>query len=206
MFFPETVQKIKANKIQTMKKTTLLSAALLLTAICTTSHAQQKWSVGTNLLGYANFLTINAEATVSVHRNWSVGLMGEYNPFYFPTKSNESGQLQNKTITVSAGARYWPFYVHSGFFYGCKLQWDRYNSGGIFSPECEEGDAFGLGLNFGYALMLTEHLNMEFGIGFWAGGTVYRRYASTVCGKRIGSGTKAFIAPDNIVINLVYIF
>ena len=39
----------------------------------------QKWSISTNLLDYADFLTLNAEAGVSVHQHWSVSLKGRYN-------------------------------------------------------------------------------------------------------------------------------
>lgn len=166
----------------------------------------QKWSISTNLLDYADFLTLNAEAGVSVHQHWSVSLKGRYNPFTFSTKWNESGRIQNRNATIAAGARYWPFFVYSGWYYGGRLQWSRYYSGGIFSEASQEGDAFGLGLNIGYSLMLTKHLNIEFGLGLWLGGTLYRRYASTSCGKLTDSGAKAFIAPNDIQINLLYNF
>ena len=131
---------------------------------------------------------------------------GRYNPFSFPTRLNEAGRIQNRTGSVAAGFKYWPFFVYSGFYYGGRVQWSRYNSGGIFSPASEEGDALGLGVNFGYSLLLTKHLNIEFGIGLWFGGTSYRQYGTTACGKLLDHGIKAFAAPNDVQINLLYTF
>ena len=151
-----------ANNIIIMKRLTALGiTALFLLAGCLQANGQ-KWSIATNLLDYANFLTLNMEAGVSVHRHWSISAKGRYNPFSFPTALNEAGVLQNRTGSVSAGFKYWPFFV--------------------------------------------KHLNIEFGIGLWFGGTKYRKYASTRCGKLIQWGTKPFIAPNDLQINLLYTF
>lgn len=181
----------------------ILSVTVTVLLLCSQLLRAQKWSIGTNLLDYANFLTINAEAGVSLHQHWSLTAEGRYNPFYFQGRSSK---IQNKKLAISAGARYWPFFVYSGFYYGARLQWCRYSSGGIFSQKAREGDAFGMGLNFGYSLMLTKHLNIEFGIGLWFGGTTFREYRSLPCGKLTDWGTKAFIAPDDIQINILYYF
>lgn len=181
----------------------ILSVTVTVLLLCSQLLRAQKWSIGTNLLDYANFLTINAEAGVSLHQHWSLTAEGRYNPFYFQGRSSK---IQNKKLAISAGARYWPFFVYSGFYYGARLQWCRYSSGGIFSQKAREGDAFGMGLNFGYSLMLTKHLNIEFGIGLWFGGTTFREYRSLPCGKLTDWGSKAFIAPDDIQINILYYF
>ncbi|HIZ86997.1 MAG TPA: DUF3575 domain-containing protein [Candidatus Coprenecus pullistercoris] len=188
-----------------MKRTIIILLASALTAASGPAplHAQ-KWSIATNLLDYANLLTLNAEAGISVDQHWSLLAEGRYNPFSFRTPGG--GLMQNRTLSISAGTRYWPFFVYSGFYYGGRLQWSRFNTGGILSDCAVEGDAFGLGFNFGYSLMLTEHLNIEFGLGLWFGAAGYREYASTVCGKLTGSGIKAFIAPNDIQINLLYNF
>lgn len=204
MLFPLCFHSRK-NKAQMKHKVTkIVIAVLLLTG--STQAMGQKWSIATNILDYADFLTLNAEVGVSVHQHWSVSLKGRYNPFTFPTTLNKTGRIQNRTLSLSAGARYWPFFVYSGWYCGSRLQWSRYNSGGIFSDSSSEGDAFGLGLSAGYALMLTKHLNIEFGLGLWVGGTGFRRYSSPVCGKLTDSGVKAFIAPNDIHINLLYSF
>lgn len=181
-------------------------AAIIIVSMQGMTAKAQKWSLATNILDYANFLTINAEAGAAVHRNWNLTVQCRYNPFSFSTRSNSAGTLNNRKLSVAAGARYWPFFVYSGFYYGGKLQWCRYSHGGIFSTENIEGDAAGMGFNAGYSLMVSRHFNIEFGIGFWFGWTGYRKYSSTTCGKRTGSGDRMFIAPNDIQINLLYNF
>lgn len=184
------------------KAKAFLTGATVIMLCSTTMHAQ-KWSIATNLLDYLNFLTINAEAGVTLERHWSLTAEARYNPFNFKACREP---VHNKKLTLSAGTRYWPFFVYSGFYYGGKIQWMQFNTGGLFSPRTREGNAVGIGFNFGYSLMLTEHLNIEFGIGLWFGGMNYTEYSSPVCGRKIESGRKAFIAPDDFQINLLYYF
>lgn len=190
------------NDMDTKVKKWVLSGAFLLFSLMMEG---QKFYVGTNSLGYANFLTINAEFGMAVAKNWTIMLNGKYNPFTY-NAGEASGQLQNKQMTVSAGARYWPFYVYSGFFYGAKMQFSSYNQGGIISKETTEGNAAGLGLLFGYSLLITRWLNLEFGAGFWGGGKKYTTYACPRCGRIIGSGSKFFIAPNDAMVNIVFTF
>ncbi len=187
------------------KKGVILSVWIILCTVSLPAKGQ-RWSIATNLLDYANFLTINAELGASVHQHWSVFMKGRYNPFSFPTTVNEAGRIQNRCGSVSAGFKYWPFFVYSGFYCGGRIQWNRYNSGGIFSKSSEEGDALGIGMGIGYSLILTRHLNVEFGLGLWIGGTGYRKYSTTACGKLTEWGVKPFIAPNDIQINILYTF
>ena len=136
----------------------------------------------------------------------TVSVKGRYNPYSFSTTLNDAGRIQNRTGSVSAGFKYWPFFVYSGFYYGGRIQWSRYNSGGIISHSSEEGDAVGIGMNLGYSLLVTKHLNLEFGLGLWFGGTKYKKYNSTTCGKLTEWGLKPFIAPNDIQITLLYTF
>lgn len=185
-----------------MKAKTLLAAVfLMVSAAC----YGQKWGISTNLLGYANFLTVNAEVSYALHKNWNISLSGKYNPFIF-NMNNPDRQMQNKNATLAFGTRYWPFFVNSGFYYGGKLQWTRYNCGGIISRRTFEGDAYGIGFSFGYSLLLTKYLNMEFGIGLWAGATDYREYAIPRCGKLTASGVRWFIAPNDVSVSLMFNF
>lgn len=177
---------------------------ILLNLISTVPLFAQKMTIATNTLGYANFVTINAELGVAVDRNWSLYVAGKYNPFTY--NKGEDNQLQNKQMTLSTGARFWPFYVFSGFFYEAKMQYSKYNQGGIISRETKEGDALGLGFSFGYSLLITTYLNIEFGLGLWTGGTKYITYACPRCGRIVDSGRKYFVSPNDAMINIVFTF
>lgn len=187
-----------------MKKTLLIPLMLLLLSFSSYGETRaNKVAIGTNGIGWLNLGTANMDIGVSVHRYWSVHLSGKYNPYYW----NISGHsFQNKQITASAGVRYWPWYVFSGWHYEAALQYSQYNRGGILSPKTEEGDAYGLSLYGGYALMLNKWLNLEFGLGAWAGLTHYKTYASPRCGKLIEKGNKFFILPNDINVSVTFTF
>ncbi len=163
----------------------------------------QRWSISTNLLDYLNFGTINAELGVSVHKNWTISLSGRYNPFYFDVPDRP---MLNKKAMAAVSARYWPFFVYSGFYYGFGAQCGMFRSGGIFSPNTREGIAGGATFELGYSLILSKHLNIEFGIGVWAGASAYKKYADTRCGKKLREGTMPFLTLNDLQINLLYNF
>lgn len=78
--------------------------------------------------------------------------------------------------------------------------------GGLFLKDTREGDRFGMGLYTGYTHMLGAHFNLEFGIGFWTGVDVYRKYSCPECGALTASGKAGFILPDDVMISIAYVF
>ncbi len=163
----------------------------------------QKWSVATNLLDYLNFGTINAEVGVSVDKHWTVALSGKYNPFYFDFPEHP---IVNKKGLVAVNARFWPFFVYSGLFYGFGAQCAVFRSGGIFSENTREGIAGGLTFEIGYSLIVSKHLNIEFGIGVWGGASGYTKYAGTRCGRKLSETTEPFLTFSDFQINILYNF
>ncbi len=163
----------------------------------------QRWSLATNLLDYLNFGTLNAEVGVSVHKHWTLSLSGRYNPFYFDFPSRP---MVNKKASGAIGARYWPFFVYSGFYYGFGAQYMMFRSGGILSETTREGTAVGGTFDIGYSLMISKHLNIEFGIGIWAGASEYKKYDAPRCGKKLKEVTEPFIVPNKLQINLLFNF
>ena len=64
-------------------------------------------------------------------------------------------------------------------------------------------------LRFTTLLSLMAHvsyLNIEFGLGVWAGADIYKVYSCPSCGLTLDDGVKVFILPDDITIGLVYVF
>lgn len=163
----------------------------------------QKMSVSTNVLGYLNFGTLNAEVSYAPHRHWSLSAGARYNPFSF---SRDGQPMRSIQQAYSIGTRFWPWHIYSGWWVGARLQYQEYSVGGILSPETEEGDRFGAGLSAGYTYMVHPHINLDFGIGFWAGYMSCIRYSCPVCGLTVGRGNGAFILPDNIIIGISYVF
>ncbi len=161
----------------------------------------QRFSVATNLADYANFCTLNLDVSYALSQHWSLTAGAKYNPFSF-----RSGEVLNKQRTFSLGARWWPWHSYSGLWLSSKAQYMEYSNGGIRSPQTQEGDAYGLGLSGGYSYMLTPHLNVEAGLGFWGGYRKYTVYACPQCGTTKERGSRAFIMPNDIILSIAYVF
>ena len=186
-----------------MKKR-LFIIACLLAAGCLSARAQQL-SVSTNALEYLNLGALNGELAVSLGRHLSLSAAAAYNPWSFG--SEESGYLQNRQRNFSLKLRYWPWHTYAGWWFSVKGQYREYNRGGFFGKQIsEEGDAWGGGVTIGYALMLSRHFNLDFGVGGWAGATTYTKYACPRCGRILGSGVKGFAKPDEMIASIVYLF
>lgn len=164
----------------------------------------QRFTVATNIADIANLGTINLETSYSIKQNWSLFLQSGYNPFVY--NYGQRDQFQHKSFSLSSGFRYWPWHCASGWFTGAKIQYTLYNYGGLISDKTEEGHGFAGGIFAGYAIMLTPNLNLELGAGVLFGIRKYTLYDCPRCGGIIGKGARPFIIPDNLIIQLVYIF
>ena len=184
-----------------MKRILTLSL-LILSAVAARG---QQLSVSTNAAGYLNLGGLNGEVGLSLGHHLSLSATATYNPWSFG--SEERGYLQNRQRNFSLGVRYWPWHTYAGWWVSLKGQYREYNRGGLFGKELsEEGDAWGGGLTVGYALMLSRHFNLDFGLGAWAGATAYTQYACPRCGRILASGNKAFLKPDEMIASIVYLF
>lgn len=179
-----------------------LSAFLLLLSL---PSSAQRFSFGTNVADWLSLGTMNASASAAVARHVTLNGEARVNPWTFNTNDGET-QLQNRHQTYSAGVRWWPWYVYSGWWLGLSAQYQEYNRGGIFSRRTEEGDAFGAVLSGGYTLMLHEHLNLDMGAGGWGGQTAYTAYDCPRCGRISESGQKWFVLPAELYLSLIWIF
>ena len=165
----------------------------------------QKFSISTDLLGYACLGTMNADMSLAVSRKWSLTLGARYNPFTF-NKGDTAAQFQLRQRSGSLGVRLWPWHTGSGWWLAGKVRYQEYNMGGILSPEVREGERYGAGLYAGYTHMLSSHFNLEFGAGLWGGMDDFNRYSCGVCGVTLESGRGPFVLPDDIMVSLVYVF
>ena len=181
-----------------------LILAVLLISFCRQASAQ-KFSVSTDLLGYARLGTMNIDASYALSRRWSLVAGARYNPFTF-RKGDPERQFQSRQQSYSVGVRLWPWHIWSGWWFAGKLRYQEYNEGGILSRKTEEGDRFGAGMYAGYTYMLSSHINLEFGVGVWAGLDEFRQYSCPVCGTTMSSGNRFFVLPDDFIISVAYVF
>lgn len=165
----------------------------------------QKLSLGTDAIQWANFGTANLEMGLSVHQHFSLNLGGRYNPWNFRTSSGLL--MHNQQMGGYLGMRYWPWYVYSGWWLGAKVQYADYSRTGVWRPALEQGKRLGGGLSFGYTVMLSEHVNMEFGAGVWGGRALeYTLYECPVCMDVRKTGPRYFADIDNVSLSVFYVF
>ena len=184
------------------RKLVLFLTGLILSSI---PSFAQKFSLSTDLLGYACLGTLNADASYAVSQKWSLTAGVRDNPFVFNADS-PGRQFQLKQRSCSFGARLWPWHTASGWWMASKIRWQEYNMGGILRRESQDGNRYGAGLYAGYTHMLTPHLNIEFGLGLWAGMDMYRKFSCPPCGYLVQSGKAFFLLPDDISVSLAYVF
>lgn len=163
----------------------------------------QELAVSTNLIDYANFATLNVQTGLSVARHWSFDLGMKYNPFTF---GKGDGTILQRQQTYSAGARFWPWHVYSGWWMALRAQYQEFCTGGISSRRTSQGDRYGGSLSLGYTYMLSKHLNLELGAGYWGGYEVYKAFNCQHCGVVVDGGEKYFLLPSDLTFAVAYIF
>ena len=166
--------------------------------------ASQNMAVSTNEADYADMGTLNLGGEYGFARRWSAVAGFKYNPFSFG--NGDYGTKRKRQQLYSAGLRFWGWHIFSGWWLSGKLQYQEYSQSGLKSRRSEEGDRFGGGFGGGYTYMLAPHLNLDFGLGFWAGYGKYVVYECPDCGRMTDSGKKFFLLPNDLIISLSYVF
>ena len=188
-----------------MKRISLNGLCLALILLSSLKGAAQNTAVSTNVADYAMLGTMNVSISHSAARHWSLEAGAKYNPFSFNDGDVEK-QMQNRQILLATGLRYWPWHVFSGWWLSAKAQFQEYSQGGILSRKTTEGDRFGGALGAGYTYMLRKHLNLDFGLGMWAGYDAFTTYDCPLCGVEIEAGRRFFVLPSEVVMALTYVF
>lgn len=163
----------------------------------------QNFGLSTNLLGYADFGTLNIEASYALARHWSVSAGAGYNPFSYNVKGRT---VRNRQRSVSAGTRYWPWHAFSGWWLSCAFRYEEYSTAGIISPRSLQGDRLGASIGGGYSYMVFPWMNVEVGAGVWGGHDAFSEYSCADCGRLVGEGRRFFLLPADIVLALTFIF
>lgn len=176
----------------------------LLTAASVSGHAQ-KVAISTNLVEWGNFGTINADAGLSVSQHFSLHIGGKYNPWTYHTRSGMP--VYNKQTTAYLGARYWPWYVFSGWWIGARVRYLDFAETGVLRPKLFEGKSIGAGALLGYTWMINENFNIEIGGGIWGGRHLeYSRYRTPGSRDLLASGPRNFAFIDELSVSLMYVF
>ena len=132
-----------------MSKPRIILCMLLLAALWGLPRraAAQIFAVRTNALAVC-CATLNVGAETALTDNWSLELSGYWNPV-------NTASLSMNFHAVQLGGRYWFYESFVGHFLGQHLTY--------------KGHAYGLGVSYGYAWMLSKRWNvaLEAGVGLY---------------------------------------
>lgn len=166
--------------------------------MCTLAKAQF-YSVKTNLLGWAT-TNMNIEGSVSIHRNWSVHLPINYNPW------NYAKRTKFNNVVVEPGIRYWPVESYIRSFIGLQGIFARYHVSYEKATYRYNGHGWGAGLSYGYAKVISSNWNLEFegGVGvLWVDQT---KYYTRRCSPPLEHQKKPIVIPSKLSISVAYLF
>ena len=190
--------------------------SLCLTAfifLCSTLQVgAQNLAVKTNLL-YDATATVNVGVEKMIAPKWTLDISGNLNAW------SRNDHTKWKHWMLQPEARYWFCDPFSRHFVGGHLIAGAYNFGGIenklsfigsdlsaLSESRFQGYAFGCGIAYGYAFMLSKHFNLELEAGFGYICSNYDQFECDGCGRKVAEGIHHYVGPTKAAINLVYVF
>lgn len=182
---------------------TVLALALLPVLSPQLAHAQF-YSVKMNALSLAAGGTLNLEGEVVAGNNWTLNVVGQWNPWEF----GSDGSRRVKQITVSPGARYW---FGGAFNYGWFMGWhgiaSRFNMSNMFGLNRRyDGRAYGGGMSAGFSIPLTKRWNIEYEVGVAGAWSDYRVYDCGNCGQFREHKHAWKVIPSRVGVNMIYLF
>ena len=144
-----------------MKKPKIILVVLLTAALGGAPHraSAQIFTMRTNALAVCS-ATLNVGAETALTDNWSLELSGYWNPV-------KTASLSMNFHAVQLGGRYWFYESFVGHFFGQHLTYAGYDLGS--RTKRYKGHAYGFGVSYGYAWMLSKRWNiaLETGVGLF---------------------------------------
>lgn len=172
----------------------------------------QDWAIKTNLIS-GTTASVNLGAEVGVAPKWTIDISGSYNAW----SKNES--VKWKHMLIQPEARYWFCDRFSRHFVGAHLLGGAFNLGNIrnnismFGTDFSvlndmryQGYAYGGGVVYGFAFMLSKSINLELEAGFGYAYLDYDIFKCSGCGRKVGDDTHHYIGPTKAAVNLVFVF
>lgn len=172
----------------------------------------QDWAIKSNIV-YDATATINLGVEIGLAPKWTLDVSGNLNAW------SKDENTRWKHWLVQPEARYWFCDRFSRHFIGAHAIGGAFNLGGInnnlsflgtdfsvLKDQRYQGYAFGAGVAYGFAFMLSEHINLELEAGFGYMYLDYDIYACGNCGRKIGKDNHHYVGPTKAAINLVFLF
>lgn len=179
---------------------------------CLLPARAQDIAVKTNIL-YDATATVNAGVEIGLAPKWTLDISGNLNAW------SKNEHTKWKHWMVQPEARYWFCDRFSRHFIGAHLIGGALNVGNInnnlsflgsdfskLSDHRYQGYAYGCGVAYGFAFVLSKHLNLELeaGVGYLC--LDYETYECDGCGRKVAEGIHHYVGPTKAAVNLVFVF
>lgn len=181
--------------------------------LCCASKAKaQNFAIKSNLI-YDATATVNLGMEVGLAPQWTLDLSGNFNAW------SKNEDVKWKHWMFQPEAKYWFCDRFSRHFVGVHLIGGAYNFASIdkyfpflktdlssLSDMRYQGYAYGCGASYGFAFVLSKHLNLELEAGFGYMYLDYETFKCTGCGQKIRESAYHYVGPTKAAINIVYVF
>ena len=196
-----------------MKKSRLSLYLLTVLLTCWMMPAgAQNAAVKTNIL-YDATATVNVGMEFGLAPKWTLDLSGNLNAW------SKNEHTKWKHWMIQPEARYWFCDRFSRHFLGAHLIGGAFNFGNInnnisflgtdfsrLSDKRYQGYAYGAGVAYGFAFVLSKHFNLELEAGFGYMCLDYETYECDGCGRKVAEDIHHYVGPTKAAVNLVYVF
>lgn len=197
--------------MRTQLRFCLIFIVLVLGGRISQVHAQD-WAIKTNLISDAT-ATVNIGTEIGIAPKWTIDISGSYNNW------SKNDSVKWKHAFIQPEARYWFCDRFSRHFIGAHLIGGAFNLGNIqnnisilgtdfsvLSQKRYQGYAYGAGVVYGFAFMLSKSVNLELELGVGYAYLDYDIFNCSGCGRKIGSDNHHYVGPTKAAVNLVFVF
>lgn len=168
---------------------------------------QPKYAVKTNLV-YGATLTPNLAFEFATGKQTTLTFAAGYNPWNVDGSFDDNDKFAHRLVETEF--RYWPCERFNRTFWGVHAFAADFNIGGYDVPQLfkkeyrYEGWGAGLGVNFGYHLILKNRWSLEFTAGLGVAYLDYDRYPCEKCEQMEKDMNDFYFGPTKLGINLVF--
>ncbi|MDR2534136.1 MAG: DUF3575 domain-containing protein [Tannerellaceae bacterium] len=185
---------------------TLVAAACI--AIISCKAGAQQIAVKTNALYWAT-ATPDLGAEFAITPRSTISLDGAWNPWN--PKGNDIDAKRLKHYRLEGEYRIWPWESFNGHFFGLHGFYAAYDFSGrtvpfLFDNEHQyKGDSYGLGVSYGFHLMLSPAWGIEAFVGAGVARLSFNKNPCLQCTPLPEHISETYVGPTKIGISLIYI-
>lgn len=175
-----------------------------------TDAKQPRFAVKTNLLHGIATLTPNLGVEFGIGRKTTLEITGGYNPWN--RKGSYGDNKKHVHTYIQPEFRWWTCERFNGHFFGVHAIGANYNIAehrlsllGFEKEYRYEGFAFGGGVSYGYGMMLSRVIGLEFTVGVGVVRLAYDRYDCGLCLRDKERFTDVRFIPTKAAVSVVFI-